>query len=244
MEGGASLEMPVTDSGEVTTTTAPLALGDGQCGSVHRKNRLQGQITSGEDLANRKPWPTCVDTPSTANCTPAELNNYSLSSSQRWIRASFAALPTLAIFVFRNRDVLHRRRFAVLAAELNALFGAVVYITPVIGAYAADVHLGRYRAILYFSAVYLLGMLTVTVRGRMAVGREECVTYSAVPLCSSYTSISASIRMFPCAPKRSCQIGRPRKATFPFNTGPRYRQHICSKSPECAYMMLIRPVRM
>jgi dipeptide/tripeptide permease len=36
----------------------------------------------------------------------------------------------------------------VLSSELSLLFSSLVYITPVVGAYIADVYLGRYRTIL------------------------------------------------------------------------------------------------
>ncbi|KAL1511274.1 hypothetical protein AB1Y20_006082 [Prymnesium parvum] len=50
-----------------------------------------------------------------------------------------------------------------LAAFLNQLFLAVVYVTPVFGAYVADVYLGRYQTILVFCGVYITGLLLTTL---------------------------------------------------------------------------------
>lgn len=47
----------------------------------------------------------------------------------------------------------------VLATELNALFISISYITPLLGAYIADSCLGRYKTILYFSILYLCGLV-------------------------------------------------------------------------------------
>ena len=51
---------------------------------------------------------------------------------------------------------------SVLATELNSLFGALVYITPVLGAYMADVKWGRYRTIKYFCLMYIAGLALTT----------------------------------------------------------------------------------
>ena len=50
----------------------------------------------------------------------------------------------------------------VLSSELSLLFSSLVYITPVLGAYVADVYLGRYRTILVFCLVYVVGLLLTT----------------------------------------------------------------------------------
>ena len=49
-----------------------------------------------------------------------------------------------------------------LATELNALFSSVNYITPLLGAYVADVSLGRYKTILRFCVLYVAGMAPVS----------------------------------------------------------------------------------
>ena len=45
---------------------------------------------------------------------------------------------------------------------LAQLFSAVVYVTPVVGAYIADVYLGRYLTILFFCVIYIFGLVLVT----------------------------------------------------------------------------------
>jgi len=42
------------------------------------------------------------------------------------------------------------------------LWNGMVYVTPLIGALIADIYLGRYRTILVFSVVYVLGLLLFT----------------------------------------------------------------------------------
>ena len=54
---------------------------------------------------------------------------------------------TGSLVIFLQRDLGFTN---VLATELTGLFGAVVYVTPVLGAYLADAHWGRYSTILFF----------------------------------------------------------------------------------------------
>ena len=66
---------------------------------------------------------------------------------------------TGSLVIFLTRDLGFT---SVLATELTGLFGAVVYVTPVLGAYLADAHWGRYKTILFFCLWYLLGLLCTT----------------------------------------------------------------------------------
>lgn len=43
------------------------------------------------------------------------------------------------------------------------VFEGTCYITPILGAYLADSHWGRYKTILVFSSIYLLGMICLTL---------------------------------------------------------------------------------
>ena len=47
------------------------------------------------------------------------------------------------------------------ASEFTSLFGSIVYLTPVLGAYVADVHLGRFQTIAWFCAYILLASLSL-----------------------------------------------------------------------------------
>nr|CCA20815.1 Protondependent Oligopeptide Transporter (POT) Family putative [Albugo laibachii Nc14] len=47
----------------------------------------------------------------------------------------------------------------VLSTELNNAFTSLSYLTPLLGAYIADRHLGRFYTIILFSSVYLVGLL-------------------------------------------------------------------------------------
>ncbi|KAL1515904.1 hypothetical protein AB1Y20_002518 [Prymnesium parvum] len=49
-----------------------------------------------------------------------------------------------------------------MATEVNSLFNAVVYITPILGAFVADVYWGRYKTIMFFCMWYILGMIMCT----------------------------------------------------------------------------------
>lgn len=49
------------------------------------------------------------------------------------------------------------------SSVLASLFSAMVYLTPILGAYVADTYLGRYKTIMYFSALYIVGMYLVAV---------------------------------------------------------------------------------
>ncbi|GBF90734.1 hypothetical protein Rsub_03035 [Raphidocelis subcapitata] len=51
---------------------------------------------------------------------------------------------------------------AASASQLLQVFKGTVFVTPLIGGYLADAHFGRFRTILAFSAVYLVGLLGIT----------------------------------------------------------------------------------
>jgi peptide/histidine transporter 3/4 len=62
------------------------------------------------------------------------------------------------------------------ATELSSLFSSVNYITPLLGAYLADCYWGRFKTILLFCIVYVLGMAT-------------CVISSYPPFLSTYPNL-------------------------------------------------------
>jgi solute carrier family 15 (peptide/histidine transporter), member 3/4 len=49
------------------------------------------------------------------------------------------------------------------AASLMQIWQGTAYLTPLIGAYLADAHLGRFKVIGIFSTIYMLGMALLTV---------------------------------------------------------------------------------
>jgi peptide/histidine transporter 3/4 len=59
-----------------------------------------------------------------------------------------------------------------MATELSTLFSTVNYVTPLLGAWLADTRLGRYRTILYFCSVYVLGMVACTVAAVPSVSAD------------------------------------------------------------------------
>ncbi|KAL5125093.1 Protein NRT1/ PTR FAMILY 8.1 [Glycine soja] len=60
------------------------------------------------------------------------------------------------------------------ASKNNANWGGTCYITPLIGAFVADAYLGRYRTILYFSIVYVIGMTLLTLSASVPGIKPSC----------------------------------------------------------------------
>ena len=56
------------------------------------------------------------------------------------------------------------------ASEFTSLFGSIVYLTPVLGAYVADVHLGRFQTIAWFCALYIIGLALTTAGAWPTIG--------------------------------------------------------------------------
>mmetsp|Transcript_1730 Transcript_1730/g.4193 ORF Transcript_1730/g.4193 Transcript_1730/m.4193 type:complete len:619 (+) Transcript_1730:110-1966(+) len=53
------------------------------------------------------------------------------------------------------------------AAVQVMLFSGTCYLTPLLGAYLADAHWGRYKTILYFSALYCVGMTCMALQATL-----------------------------------------------------------------------------
>ena len=81
---------------------------------------------------------------------------------------------------------------SVLASELTQLFGAIVYITPVLGAYMADVRWGRYRTICIFSILYLFG-LVLTTAGAWPTDGPGALLNADVALALSLTGLFGGV---------------------------------------------------
>ena len=87
-------------------------------------------------------------------------------------------LQTLCIDSVTPADDQSNTKGRPLAAELSSLFSSLVYVTPVVGAYVADAHWGRYSTILFFCAIYLLGLIMTTAS---AWPTEPCSPEAAAP---------------------------------------------------------------
>jgi dipeptide/tripeptide permease len=59
------------------------------------------------------------------------------------------------------RDYLHFSQ--AVASAMNSVFNTLVYLTPLVGGYVADAHLGRYATIALFGAFYLVGTSLMAV---------------------------------------------------------------------------------
>ena len=66
-----------------------------------------------------------------------------------------------------------------LSAELNLLFVSLVFISPVFGAWIADIYIGRYRAITSFGLLYFLSSALVTIGAipTIALGLSKLVFF-------------------------------------------------------------------
>jgi dipeptide/tripeptide permease len=130
------------------TGSAPLLLGDsfvlsnGEAGSLHGVPQKYLHDEPHSSSSSAKPSVLLRVTSFIVVCELCErLAYYSVAGS-------------LVLFLQRN---LHMSNAA--ADQQYSLWSGVCYITPLLGGWAADAHLGRYRAILIFSCVYLVGLL-------------------------------------------------------------------------------------
>jgi len=74
-------------------------------------------------------------------------------------RLAYYTLQTnLSIFIQKHLNTSPAK-----ASMITGLFNALVYVTPLIGAYVADVILGRYKTIMVFSSLYIVGLYLVGV---------------------------------------------------------------------------------
>uniref|UniRef100_H3GSW4 Major facilitator superfamily (MFS) profile domain-containing protein n=1 Tax=Phytophthora ramorum TaxID=164328 RepID=H3GSW4_PHYRM len=67
--------------------------------------------------------------------------------------AYYGLSGSLPIFFHRNLGLS-----TVLATELNSTFTSLSYLTPLLGAYVADRHLGRFSTIVAFCSLYIAGL--------------------------------------------------------------------------------------
>ncbi|KAL3151753.1 hypothetical protein ABBQ38_012730 [Trebouxia sp. C0009 RCD-2024] len=74
-------------------------------------------------------------------------------------RLAFYGLSTNMV-IYLTRIMGCRPAFA--ATQVN-LFEGTCYLTPVLGAWLADAHWGRYKTILVFSGIYFVGMVTLAL---------------------------------------------------------------------------------
>jgi dipeptide/tripeptide permease len=76
---------------------------------------------------------------------------------------------------------------AAAAAIQVMVFEGTCYITPLLGAYLADSHWGRYRTILVFSTIYLFGCVLLTATSGLpglTPGRSVCGCIQNNDVCS------------------------------------------------------------
>jgi POT family len=130
------------------TGSAPLLLGDsfvlsnGEAGSLHGVPQKYWHDEPHSSSSSAKPSVLLRVTSFIVVCELCErLAYYSVAGS-------------LVLFLQRNLNMSNAA-----ADQQYSLWSGVCYITPLLGGWAADAHLGRYRAILIFSCIYLVGLL-------------------------------------------------------------------------------------
>jgi len=72
--------------------------------------------------------------------------------------AYYTMQTNLSIFIQKHLDTSPAK-----ASMITGLFNALVYVTPLVGAYVADVKLGRYVTIMAFSFIYIVGLYGVSI---------------------------------------------------------------------------------
>jgi peptide/histidine transporter 3/4 len=61
---------------------------------------------------------------------------------------------------------------------LSSVLPAFVYVSPLLGGYVADVHLGRYKTILVFGLIYVIGTVLVSVAAYPGSERRELFMFA------------------------------------------------------------------
>ena len=61
---------------------------------------------------------------------------------------------------------------------LAAAFPAIVYVTPLLGGYVADVHLGRYKTIVTFAGIYILGTVLMATASYPAFENRQLFMFA------------------------------------------------------------------
>ena len=72
-----------------------------------------------------------------------------------------AVIQRLCFYTFSGSMIVYLRDYLhfsqAVASAMNSVFNTLVYLTPMIGGYVADAHLGRYTTIALFGSFYLAG---------------------------------------------------------------------------------------
>ena len=72
--------------------------------------------------------------------------------------AFYGLVGSLSIFLTREIKLS-----SAMASELGNTFSAINYLSPLLGAYLAETQWGRYKTIMYFCALYCVGMVMCTI---------------------------------------------------------------------------------
>ncbi|KAI8470601.1 MAG: POT family-domain-containing protein [Monoraphidium minutum] len=113
-----------------------------------------------------------VDAAREPSMAPEDEPPVPLSRKKRLLAATSCVLGTelcerMAFVGLTTNMTLYLKQYmgytAANASQLLQVFKGTVFVTPLLGAYLADAHLGRYWVILIFSTIYMLGLVGVTV---------------------------------------------------------------------------------
>ena len=116
-----------------------------------------------------------------------------------------------------------------LATELISLFGAIVYLTPVLGAYVADVYLGRFKTIAVFCAIYIFG-LALTTAGAWPTEGPNAIS-KALALGLSLTGLFAFVAVSVRVKNPEMPIKRPAHAVCPPPMNASGNSCVCPHNP-------------
>ncbi len=109
--------------------------------------------------------------------------------AEMWERFSFYGMRALLIFYLTQHFLFSDGD----AAAIYASYGALVYLTPVIGGLIADRHLGFRRAVIVGAALLCLGHLGMAFEGEVAVAGENGVLRDDGALQIMYASLALII---------------------------------------------------
>ncbi|RID75853.1 hypothetical protein BRARA_B02870 [Brassica rapa] len=106
------------------------------------------------------------------------------SQRGRWKACSFVAFERMAYYGISSNLVIYMttklHQGTVKSSNNVTNWVGTIFLTPILGAYVADAHLGRYLTFIISSAIYFLGMLVLTLSVSIpGMKPPECSTASA-----------------------------------------------------------------
>ena len=92
--------------------------------------------------------------------------------------AFYGLVGSLSIFLTREIKLS-----SAMASELGNTFSAINYLSPLLGAYLAETQWGRYKTIMYFCALYCVGMVMCTISAHPRIQSASLFFFSFTRTC-------------------------------------------------------------